>query len=124
MKKLICLMVVISFCGCAGRKPYPTLIHIRGDTRRNCNSITAEMTEIKLAQKELEPKMDKFWTNVFWFIWWPPMMDLKDAEKIEYNAYQKRYDYLSTLAAEKCTKGEDEPPRQKTPDKLLKKPPR
>ena len=55
----------------------------------------------------LRPKTNKFatnaaWATAGWFLIFPFFfMDLKDAEKIEYDAYARRYNRLLILATEK-----------------------
>ena len=100
---IICLCICSALLpfGCAGRDPNPIPITMQGDENRTCESLETEMSQIQGKMKELEPHIDKFGTNVFWFLFFTPLMDVKDAEKIEYRAYQERYDRLIILGREK-----------------------
>jgi len=111
MKKLlnITLCFSVSLMGCAGRKPNPIESHMPGDTKLTCQAIYVETRQIERKMDRLEPKINKFATNTLWgiagvFLIFPFFfMDVKDAEKIEYQAYQERLDRLEVLAIErKC----------------------
>ena len=102
-------LILISFifivgCPSAGRDPNPIAINMPGDENRTCKTIKMEMEQICESIKQLKPKENKFLTNTIWFIVWAPLMDVKDAEKIEIEAFQRRYNRLLILATEKnCT---------------------
>lgn len=104
MKKTVLNVLMcfsIFFAGCAGRDPNPIALSMPGDEDLSCKALSAEMTNIKMDMQKLEPKTDKFWTNTFWFIMLPFLMDVKEAEKIEYNAFQSRYNRLLIISQEK-----------------------
>ena len=103
MTKVISLTLVVSIflAGCAGRDPNPIALSMPGDKDLSCEALSAEMTNLKMDMQQLKPKTDKFWTNTFWLIVLPFLMDVKEAEKIEYNAFQNRYNRLLIISQEK-----------------------
>jgi len=109
MKKILNLLLCISifFAGCAGREPNPIALSMPGDNTLSCNALESEMTNIQNDMQGLKPKTDKLLTNTLWgtagFVLIFPffLMDVKDAEKIEYNAFQQRYNRLLIIAKEK-----------------------
>lgn len=111
-KLCICILVLfLAASGCAGRKAHPTEIHKPGDDARNCTSILSEMKTIEGKMLSLAPKSSKIGRNVALgvsgLILWPAwlFMDLKNAEKVEFEAYKARYEYLNKLAeCKQCSK--------------------
>ena len=109
MKKVICLSLLVSlfFTGCAGREANPVAIYIPGDENRSCEGLVTEMAQIQQQMDILRPKTNKFGTNAAWatagvFVIFPFFfMDMKDAEKIEYDAFARRYNRLLIMAMEK-----------------------
>ena len=109
MKKVLCLslMVSILFAGCAGREANPVAMYIPGDENRGCKALIQEMSQIQQEMDVLRPKTNKFVTNAAWatagvfFIFPFFFMDMKEAEKIEYDAYARRYNRLLLYAKEK-----------------------
>jgi len=109
MEKAICLSLVVSMflTGCAGREANPVQFYVPGDENRSCQGLLTEMAQIQKDMDVLRPKTDKFATNALWatagvvLIFPFFFMDMKDAEKIEYDAFARRYNRLLILAAEK-----------------------
>lgn len=108
MKNVMCMLLCISFfgvsvlsTGCAGRDPNPVLMSIPGEEKLSCEALLMQKQQALDEMKKLEPKVNKFGTNTFWFVVFPFLMDVKDAEKIEYDAFKRRSDYLSTLMVNK-----------------------
>ena len=109
MKKVICLSLLVSvfFTGCAGREANPVAMYIPGDENRSCKGLVTEMSQIQQQMDILRPKTNKFGTNAAWatagvfFIFPFFFMDMKDAEKIEYDAFARRYNRLLIMAMEK-----------------------
>lgn len=105
MKKVmctICLIAISLIAGCAGRDAHPTKVHQRGDQSLSCNSIASEISNNRfLITEKLAHDRSKLWSNVWWFIWFPPLMDVKEAEKTEAEALQRRNDYLQTIFRDK-----------------------
>ena len=102
-KQLLNLLLCVSIflAGCAGREANPIALKMPGDADLNCNSLQSEMTNLRADMKVLKAKTNKFWSNTIWFIILPFIMDVKEAEKIEYNAMQRRHNHLLIIAKEK-----------------------
>jgi len=98
---LLCASVFLAGCPSAGREPNPIALKMPGDPDLSCDLIQAEMVNLRADMEILKPHTNKFWSNVFLFLLWPPIMDVKDAEKIEYNAMQRRHNHLLIIAKEK-----------------------
>jgi len=102
---LLCFTIL--FAGCAGREPNPISTYMPGDENRNCQALMAEIANCEKEMAALKPQTNKFGTNTLWaiggvLVLFPFFfMDFKDAEKIEYDAYQRRLDRLKVLAAER-----------------------
>ena len=109
MKKSLCLLLIVSlfYAGCAGREANPIPAYLPGDENRSCPALKAEMAQIQADMQRLLPKTNKFATNTLWAIGGVLVivpfffMDLKDAEKIEYDALRTRYNRLLIIATEK-----------------------
>jgi len=101
LTSLLLSMILLSGCPSGGREPNPISIQLPGDEEGSCRALELEMKQIKSEMASLEPKLSKFGTNVIWFIIWAPLMDVKDAEKIEYDAFRRRYNRLYIIAKEK-----------------------
>jgi len=109
MRKLISstLAFAIFFAGCAGREANPIPVYLPGDENRSCTALKAEIAQLQVDMARLLPKTDKGLTNALWaaggvlviipFFF----MDLKDAEKIEFDAMRQRHNRLLVYAAEK-----------------------
>lgn len=115
MKCLINLFLIftLSFAGCAGREANPIPIYMPGDEIRSCTALKAEVAQLQVDMTRILPKTDKGLTNALWatggvfFIVPFFFMDLKDAEKIEFEAMRQRHNRLLVYAAEKqCDFGE------------------
>lgn len=102
-KQLLCLLLcsLIFLAGCFGHEPNPVELSMPRDAELSCGALRAEMDNLLTDMKVLKPKTNKFWTNTFWFILLPFIMDVKEAEKIEYNAMQRRHNHLLIIAKEK-----------------------
>ena len=90
-----------------GREANPIPSYLPGDENRSCPSLKAEMAQIQAEMEKLLPSTNKFATNTLWAVGGCLLivpfffMDLKDAEKIEYNALKTRYNRLLIIASEK-----------------------
>jgi hypothetical protein len=110
MKKIITVTLILSLglIGCAGRTANPVLQDQVGDNQKSCDTLQTEMTGIQSQIQKLIPESDKasknvglgiggfFLLGIPWFF-----MDLTDAEKEEINAYNIRYNKLTTIATQK-----------------------
>ncbi|MGD8786502.1 MAG: hypothetical protein PVJ60_03685 [Phycisphaerales bacterium] len=108
-KQLLCLLLCLSIflAGCAGREANPIAVYLPGDENRSCEALKAEIAQLQVDMARLLPKTDKGLTNALWatggvfFIIPFFFMDLKDAEKIEFEAMRQRHNRLLIYAAEK-----------------------
>jgi hypothetical protein len=115
MKKLVCSALCCSIfisslfvAGCAGRTANPVSAYMPGDDKRSCNALKTEYsdneTTIKTLQQEEKTKgvwnvtcfITGFLVIVPWFL-----MDLKDAQKIEIEALNKRNSNLKIMASDR-----------------------
>lgn len=110
MKKILAatLIASVSLLGCAGRAANPVLLDQVGDNQKSCDTLQVEMAGIQSQIQKLVPESDKTGKNVGlgiggifllgipWFF-----MDLTDSEKAEINAYNMRYNKLTTIATQK-----------------------
>jgi len=115
MKKSLCLplSVLIFLAGCAGREANPIPVYLPGDENRSCEGLKAEIAQLQVDMTSILPKTDKFGTNALWaaagVVAIVPFffMDLKDAEKVEFEAMRQRHNRLLNYAEEKeCDMGE------------------
>ena len=109
IKKVICLSLIASvfLAGCAGRKANPVAIYLPGDENRSCDGLKTEITQLQADMQGMLPKTSKEFTNALWatagFFLIAPyfFMDLKDAEKTEFDAMRRRHNRLLMFAANK-----------------------
>ena len=109
MKKVLCLLLIVFvfLTGCAGRKANPIAIYLQGDENRSCEELKMEITQLQADMQRLLPKTNKEGTNTLWatagmFLIAPYFfMDLKDAEKTEFDAMRRRHNRLLIFAAKK-----------------------
>ena len=111
MYKLVCLLIIVSILnGCAGRTPHPIDVEKFNDRSLSCYALRSEMGEIKGKINKLIPVSNKTGKNVAlgaaglivfpaWFF-----MDFSDADKIEMEAYQSRYNHLMRIYNDKKCK--------------------
>lgn len=109
MRKVISsvLACAVFFAGCAGRTANPIPVYLPGDENRSCSGLKAEVAQLQADMARLLPKTDKGLTNALWAVGGCLVivpfffMDLKDAEKIEFDAMRQRHNRLLVYAAEK-----------------------
>lgn len=101
------LILCLGIYGCAGRTPNPVIAQQYGDEKKSCSAIQKELTFIESEIKRMMPESDKTGQNValgvagvFLLVPWF-FMDFSDADKVEINAYRRRYNQLVILADEK-----------------------
>lgn len=100
-------MVGMFLLGCAGREANPVPTYIPGDENLSCGSLKREIVRLQSEMVVLLPKTDKTFTNTLWaaggVIAYVPyfFIDMKDAEKIEYEAFRRRHNRLLLIAEEK-----------------------
>jgi hypothetical protein len=99
---LVPIFSIFSCLGCGGHEPNPVALHQVGDDMRSCESLRLEIAQNEVVvTKKLSRDEGKLWTNTFWFLFFTPAMDLKEAEKTEAEALQHRNACLNILMAEK-----------------------
>lgn len=109
MKKVISslLAFAVLFAGCAGRTANPIPAYLPGDDTRSCEALKAEIAQLQADMNRLLPKTNKGVTNALWatagvFLIVPFFfMDLKGAEKIEFQAMRTRHNRLLIIAADR-----------------------
>lgn len=98
---------MIFLAGCAGREANPIPVYLPGDNERSCNVLVAEIAQLQADMQRLLPKTDKGVSNALWatagvFLIVPFFfMDLKGAEKIEFDAMRARHNRLLLICADK-----------------------
>lgn len=102
----ICLIAILLIAGCAGRTAYPVATHQKGDDNLSCDALESMMAknEIGIIAK-IQHDESKLLSNTFWLIVLPPLMDLKEAEKVEAEALWRRNNRLKILYRMKGCKG-------------------
>ena len=107
------LAFAVFFAGCAGRQANPIPSYLPGDENRSCRALQAETAQLQADMQRILPETNKFAYNAVCaaggvFLIFPFFfMDLKDAEKVEWEAMRVRYNRLLVYAAEKeCDFGE------------------
>lgn len=103
--KLLLICCVLS--SCAGRTPNPTSITRPGDENLTCQYVQSELSEIEAKIQKLAPDSNRTGQNVALgvtgaFLLVPLFfMNFSDAEKIEMEALQGRYNHLARLYNDK-----------------------
>ena len=101
------LFLLIILSACAGRTPNPTMVVRPGDEKLSCQYMISEMSEIEAKIQRLLPDSQKTGKNVALgatgaFLIVPLFfMDFSDAEKMEVESYQARYNHLARLYNDK-----------------------
>ncbi len=109
MRKASCVVLALAvfFAGCAGREANPIPAYLPGDNKRSCEVLVAETAQLQADMQRLLPKTNKGVTNTLWaaagvFLIVPFFfIDLKDAEKIEFEAMRTRHNRLLLICADK-----------------------
>jgi hypothetical protein len=109
MREVISLVLAccIFLAGCAGREANPIPVYLPGDEKLSCAALKSEIAQLQVDMQRILPKTDKGLSNALWaaggvfFIVPFFFMDLKDAEKIEFDAMRQRHNRLLVYAAEK-----------------------
>ena len=114
---LICCMF---WLGCGGREAHPIAAYQPGDAKRSCEGLRLEIAQIDADMAAKLPKTKKGGKNVACFLtgfliivpWF--FIDLKNADKTEYDAMKARFNRLMLMAAEKdCDVQVPEPNEEK-----------
>ncbi|MFH1371358.1 MAG: hypothetical protein ABII09_08760 [Planctomycetota bacterium] len=121
---LILLMMTVLLAGCAGRRPDPVPVYLPGDENRDCESLKKEIVDIQKKMHPLLPNTDKTFANTLWSVGGTVagnvavaggavgvvpylFIDMKDAERIEYEAFRRRHNRLLLIIQSKsCDTGD------------------
>jgi hypothetical protein len=111
------LIVVVLLTGCAGRQPHPVPVYSPGDENQTCEVLKKEIIDYQGKMFALLPNTDKTLANTLWSVggtvagYTPAgtaaglvpylFIDMKDAERIEYEAYRRRHNRLLLIAQAK-----------------------
>ena len=104
---ILLLTTTVFFAGCAGREANPIPVYLPGDNERSCNVLVAEIAQLQADMQRMLPKTNKGVSNTLWatagvFLIVPFFfMNLKDAEKIEFDAMRARHNRLLLICADK-----------------------
>ena len=101
---LICSML---WLGCGGREAHPIAAYQTGDAKRSCEGLRLEIAQLNADIAAKLPKTKKAGQNVVCFVtgfliiipWF--FIDLKNADKTEYDAMKARLSRLMLIAGEK-----------------------
>ena len=111
MKNILCVVLcfAVFFAGCMGRNPNPVQIVQPGDENLSCDTLKTQIVMLQEEMAKLLPKTDKFASNALFagtgvFLIFPYfLMDLKDAEKKEFEAMRQRHNHLlEIIKAKNC----------------------
>ncbi|MFA5554201.1 MAG: hypothetical protein WCZ89_10055 [Phycisphaerae bacterium] len=104
---VVVLIIGVFFMGCAGREPNPISCYIEGDENLNCESLKKEIVQLQADMIGLLPKTDKGFTNTLWCVGGVVaivpyfFVDVKDAERVEYEALRRRHNRLLLISQQK-----------------------
>lgn len=108
LKNTVCLCVLLSLlAACGGRIAKPTPTTYFQDPLKSCAQLEQELGALQHDIIALEPHLDKSRQNQALMLsslvlLFPlAMMDTTNADKIEYEALRRRYNYLLKIASKK-----------------------
>ncbi len=103
----IVLVFAVFFAGCAGRTANPLPVYLPGDEKRSCEGYMAEVAQLEADMNRILPDTNKWGYNTLmgaagvFFIVPFFFMDLKNADKVEWEAMRVRRNRLVVYAAER-----------------------
>jgi hypothetical protein len=103
-----CVLIasILALPACAGRVANPIPSYMPGDENRSCKGYMAEIAQLEADMARILPQTNKFGYNTLMvvggllFLFPFFFMDLKDAEKVEWEAMRVRRNRLAVYAAE------------------------
>ncbi|MBI5816413.1 MAG: hypothetical protein HZB29_12475 [Nitrospinae bacterium] len=110
LTRLISFFIFACFMiSCAGRQPQPITVYQPDDEHRSCRALDVELsqTEDEINKKYAEHVKKREGQVALAFVsgllFWPGafFLDLKESEKVEYDALRQRYNRLLIIAADK-----------------------
>lgn len=107
---LISGILLMSMTGCGGRSANPVQVSQINDYDISCNQIKTELSQIqyrirqKTGQKNAGDGKDTALFVTGMILFWPALffMDLSNADKVELDAMQARYNHLTGIYNSKC----------------------
>lgn len=110
---LFALFLMMLFAGCGGREGNPVPVYKPGDEKLSCGQLQAEIMQLQADMNKLLPNADKEGTNILCALTLPTafFMDLKQGEKMEYDAMRRRNNRLILFFEKKgCEWNNEAPP--------------
>ena len=111
MRNCICIVLVVCIfvVGCGGRTPFPVQVAQSHDRSMSCAGLAAEMSSIqrqvhhKTGQTNQTDAANAVELTVGLFLFWPALLfiDISNADQIELEALEARYNYLRHVYASK-----------------------
>lgn len=108
IKNILCIVMLLSLiAACGGRIAKPTQTTYFQDPLKSCDQLEQELGALQHDIIALEPHLDKSRQNQvlmgasLLLIFPLAMMDTTNADKIEYEALRRRYNYLLQTASKK-----------------------
>jgi len=126
-----CAIIVVLFffiTGCAGRAANPVAEYQYGDDNKSCNHIKAELAQINndiVLKKQAHSNTTAANVGIFvvglfiWPVWFA--MDLKNADGVEAEAFQRRYNALVRQSVDKSCGLESQEIKIEKPKPEIKK---
>jgi len=121
-------LLAVFLSGCAGRMANPVPSYLPGDEQRSCSGLQAETAQLQADMQRIMPHTSKLGYNAVcaaagvFFLFPFFFMDLKNADKIEWEAMRTRHNRLLIYAAEKGCDfgGKGVPDRILSPEEAMK----
>lgn len=104
---LFILPLALLSCGCAGREGNPVPIYQQGDENLSCEELQVEIVQLQANMEKILPVTNKETSNMIYSLTLPVFMDLKQGEKMEYDAMRRRHNRLLKFAEKKECIGKD-----------------
>jgi hypothetical protein len=107
IRGILLIIISVFLAGCAGREPNPVSCYMPGDEKLSCESLKQQISQLQSNMLALLPKTDKSFTNTLWAVGGVAVtvpyffIDMKDAERIEYEAFRRRHNRLLLMAQDK-----------------------
>jgi outer membrane PBP1 activator LpoA protein len=100
----VIIALAVFLCGCGGREAHPIALYLQGDQNKSCDQLLYEFEQLsRQYKKKKQQHSEKEAADILLFVVLVPwfFMDLKDAEKVEYEAMAARMSVIKSLARQK-----------------------
>lgn len=108
VKRVVCVVLtfgILLMSGCAGRQAYPVQISQNGDYNKSCDNLRRDLTDLqyqvrqKSGQTSSGDSKDTVLLATGVLLFWPALffMDLSNADRVELEAMQSRYNHLTNI---------------------------